>query len=85
MVLSEKIKMYQDDNDITEATLKRKWGSAIISLKDGETVRLNQSKFDKLMTCEALDENYFEKHSDKETIFDYRTIIQLPSPLYKDI
>jgi hypothetical protein len=85
MVLSEKIKMYQEKNDITEATLKRKWGAAILSLKDGKTVRLNQSKFDKLMTCEALDENYFEKHSEKETIFDYRTIIQLPSPLYKDI
>ena len=77
--------MYQEENDITEATLKRKWGAAIISLKEGQTVRLNQSKFDKLMTCEALDENYFEKHSDKETIFDYRTIIKLPSPLYKDI
>jgi len=85
LVLSEKIKLFQEAGEITDATLKRKWGAAILSLRDGETVRLNQSKLDKLLTCDALEENYFDKHSDKETIFDYRTIIKLPSALYKDI
>lgn len=57
-----------------------------MTLKEGNVVRMNQSKFEKLMTCEALSEDYFQKHSEKETIFDYRTIIKLPSPLYtKDI
>ena len=85
LVLSEKIKLFQEEGEITDATLKRKWGAAILSLRDGETVRLNQSKLDKLLTCDALEENYFDKHSDKDTIFDYRTIIKLPSALYKDI
>jgi len=85
LLMSEKIRMYQEENSITDATLKRKWGAAIMTLLEGKVVRLNQSKFEKLMTCEALEETYFDKHSEKETIMNYRTIIQLPSELYKDI
>ena len=86
LLLSEMIKIYQEENSITDATLKRKWGAAIMTLKEGNVVRMNQSKFDKLMTCEALSPEYFQQHSEKQDIFDYRTIIKLPSPLYsKDI
>ena len=85
LLMSEMIKIYQEENSITDATLKRKWGAAIMTLKEGNVVRMNQSKFDKLMTCEALSAEYFQQHSEKQDIFDYRTIILCIQKIYKGV
>jgi len=82
LVLANVITQYQTDNDITDATMKRKWGAAIMNLKNGQAVKLNQSQYEKLVNCEAIDEGYFQQHNDRDNIMNYRTIIKLPSPLH---
>lgn len=84
LVLSNYITQYQEDNSISDATLKRKWGAAIMFLRDGKPIKINQSQYEKLISCEAVKEEYFEKSDSVQTIIDYRTIIKLPSPLHKD-
>lgn len=82
LVLSNYITEYQTTNDISDATMKRKWGSSIIDLREGKAIKINQSQYEKLISCEAIQEEYLEQHNERQTILDYRTIIKLPSPLH---